>query len=72
MEIYDVPQLAKMLRVCQRTVRTYLNEGRIIGPMVGKRWLVSEDALKKFFMQDEASTDDERLSRNVSMSLRHL
>ncbi len=62
MEIYDVPQLAKMLRVCQRTVRTYLNEGKIIGRMVGKRWLVSEDALKQFFMQEEASTDVEHSS----------
>jgi len=62
MEIYDVPQLAKMLRVCQRTIRTYLNEGKIIGRMVGKRWLVSEDSLKQFFMQEEASTDVEHSS----------
>jgi len=62
MEIYDVPQLAKMLRVCQRTVRTYLNEGKIIGRMVGKRWLVSEDSLKQFFMQEEDSTDVEHSS----------
>ena len=62
MEIYDVPQLAKMLQVCQRTVRTYLNEGKIIGRMVGKRWLVSEDSLKQFFMQEEATTDVEHNS----------
>ena len=48
MQIYDVPQLAKMLRVAPKTVRLYLSRGDLVGRKVGKRWLVAEDALRRF------------------------
>jgi predicted site-specific integrase-resolvase len=50
MEIYDVPQLAKMLRVNRRTVRVYLKDGRMAGRKVAKRWLVCDDELGAFMM----------------------
>ena len=58
MEIYDVPQLAEMLRVSQRSLRTYLTKGQLIGRKVGKRWLVTEDTLKAFLMHgDDRETE---------------
>ena len=48
MEIYDVPQLAKMLRVTPESVRSYIKDGRLIGRKVAKRYLVSEDSLRAF------------------------
>jgi len=53
MEIYDVPQLAEMLRVSEGTVRMYLTKGTLKGRKVGKRWLVSEDALRAFMMHGD-------------------
>jgi len=53
MEIYEVPQLADKLRLSQRTIRMYLTKGTLIGRKVGKRWLVTEDALKAFLMHGD-------------------
>jgi excisionase family DNA binding protein len=66
MEIYDVPQLAELLRVSQRTVRMYLTKGTLIGRKVGKRWLVSEDALRAFLMRgDDTRRHRHRLVTNL-------
>jgi excisionase family DNA binding protein len=46
MRIYDVPQLAEMLKVSEKAVRSYLISGRLRGRKVGKRWLVHEDAVR--------------------------
>jgi excisionase family DNA binding protein len=53
MEIYDVPQLAKMLRTTEPTVRAYLAKGRIVGRKIGGKWLVCDEALKNFLMASE-------------------
>jgi hypothetical protein len=58
MEIYDVIQVGKMLRVAPKTVRSYLRTGRLIGRKVGKRWLVAEDAVRIFLMEAEQGGDD--------------
>jgi hypothetical protein len=39
-------------------VRRYLIEGTLIGRKVGKRWLVSEDALKRFLHDSEKTTSE--------------
>jgi excisionase family DNA binding protein len=56
MEIYDIPQLAEMLRVNRNTVRAYLKEGRLAGRKVGKRWLVCDEALNAFLMNPASNT----------------
>ena len=53
MEIYDVPQLAKMLSTSSQTVRAYLAKGRIVGRKIGGKWLVCDEALKQFLMGSE-------------------
>jgi excisionase family DNA binding protein len=55
MEIFDIPQLAEKLRVSKRAVRSYLCQGKLIGRKVGKRWLVTEDALRAFLMNNESN-----------------
>ncbi len=54
MEIYDVLQLSAKLRVAPKTVRRYLVDGILRGRKVGKRWLVGEDALRQFLMEQDA------------------
>ena len=53
MEIYDVPQLSQLLRVAPKTVRSYISSGRLMGRKVAKRWLVTEDALRRFLIKPE-------------------
>jgi hypothetical protein len=52
-KIYDVEELIPMLRLSRKAIRGYIAEGRLIGRKVGKRWLVSEDALKIFLLNGE-------------------
>ena len=44
-EILDVPELARWLRCSESSARRLLREGRIPGRRIGKRWLVSREAL---------------------------
>lgn len=55
--LYDVPELAELLDVQEKTVRAYLRDGRLQGRKLAKKWYVSLDSLKHYFQQpeDEAS-----------------
>jgi hypothetical protein len=55
MEIYDVPQLAKMLRTTEPTVRAYLAKGRIVGRKILGTWLVCDEAIRQFLMSSECT-----------------
>jgi excisionase family DNA binding protein len=69
MEIYDIPQLAEMLRVNKKTVRDYLKDGKLVGRKVGKRWLTCEDALKDFLMNPAS---DRRKSSGSPVFMPHV
>jgi len=57
--LYDVEELSRLLQVHEVTVRKLLRTGRLPGRKLAKRWYVSEDALKEFFLQPEPAGDDE-------------
>ena len=48
MKIYKVEDLAPILKVSKKTVRDYISSGRLRGRKVGKRYLVTEEALRMF------------------------
>lgn len=47
-KVYTVPEISKLFQLSPQSVRRYLKEGRIKGQKVGTKWLVSEEAIKKF------------------------
>jgi excisionase family DNA binding protein len=47
-KFYNVETLAKMLFVPVQTVRLYIRRGRIKALKVGRRYLISEEALEAF------------------------
>ena len=49
----DVPELAELLDVQEKTVRAYLRAGRLQGRKLAKKWYVSLDSLKDYFEQPE-------------------
>ena len=55
MKLYDVEELAEMLDVGLPTIRRYLREGRLKGKKLAKRWYVSEESLKDYFLPEEVS-----------------
>lgn len=52
-QILDVQDLAKWLRCSEPTVRALLRAGRLPGRRIGRRWLVSRDALLSFLERPE-------------------
>lgn len=48
MKLYNIKELSDILRTTPQTIRKYLNEGRLKGNKIGGKWLVTEEALKKF------------------------
>ena len=50
MQIYEVPEVAEMQSLSVKAVRQYLKRGRLAGRKVGKHWLVTDEALKRFLM----------------------
>ena len=48
LKLYDLKELSEKLEVTQRTLLTYLKEGRLKGVKIGGKWKVTEDNLQKF------------------------
>lgn len=51
--LYPVEELAQLLDIKPTTVRKILREGRLSGRKLAKKWYVSEDSLKAYFLQEE-------------------
>lgn len=54
--LYNIAELAETFGVSELTLRNYVREGRLKGRKVGKRWFVSEQAIRDHFgLDDEQS-----------------
>ena len=47
-KVFDANDLTEALQLSLRSISRYLNDGRLIGQKVGKRWYVTETNLKRF------------------------
>lgn len=56
--LYTVDEIADKLGVNRRTVANYIHAGKLHGRKFGRRWFVSEDALRDFFDQDAADGEE--------------
>jgi excisionase family DNA binding protein len=45
--IYTVKEAAKELKVCDRTLKNWLNTGTIKGFRLGKRWRISQEEINR-------------------------
>lgn len=53
MILYTIDEVAKMLSIHPRTVRRFIEKGRLKGEKVGGNWRVSEEAVKEMFDDPE-------------------
>ena len=53
LELWDVEELAKLLGVQERTIRIYLRQGKLQGRKLAKKWYVTADSLKAYFLEPE-------------------
>lgn len=67
MTIYDVPQLCNLLKLSDKAVRNLCSSGKLQARKVGKRWLVSEEALERF-LKGETGSRSNRVNDTKSVS----
>jgi excisionase family DNA binding protein len=47
-KLYTITEVAKTLRLTNRTVWNYVKAGKLKAKKVGGKWIISEEDLKKF------------------------
>lgn len=47
-KLYDLKEVSEILNVTERTVLTYLYDGKLKGQKIKRKWRVSEQNLKNF------------------------
>jgi excisionase family DNA binding protein len=47
-KLYNLQETAGILKVSDRTILNYLKKGKLKGQKINKRWMISEENLKKF------------------------
>lgn len=55
--LYDVPGLAKILGVTEKTIRKLLGEGAIKGKKLGRKWYVTGAVIKAYFAEEKQNSD---------------
>lgn len=53
MEIYTPDDLAKMFKVTPGTIWRYIREGKLPASKLGRKYIISDDQLKRFLEQQE-------------------
>ena len=49
---YELKEVAKILNVTRRTLNNYIEAGKMPAIKIGGKWVVTEEALKKFLKLD--------------------
>ena len=58
-KLYNVKEVADMLKSTEATIRVYFREGKLKGRKINGKWRVSEDNLNRFINGDPIDTYQE-------------
>lgn len=58
--LFDVREISEQFSINPVTVRRYLRMGKFKGRKVGRRWFVTEEALREYFKQEPAPEGNRR------------
>lgn len=58
MKVYDLKELATLLKINIRTLQRYVREGKLKASKVGIHYIITEDSLKEFLEAQEVKTED--------------
>lgn len=50
--LFDLKEASKALGLTERTIRTYINSNRIRAVKIGRKWMISQEALEAFCRGD--------------------
>ncbi len=51
-KLYNVGEVAEMLKSTQPTIRAYFREGKLMGRKISGKWHITEDNLKNYLSGD--------------------
>ncbi|HBY57439.1 MAG: Uncharacterized protein XE08_0103 [Parcubacteria bacterium 32_520] len=51
-KVYDVKEVADMLKSTEATIRAYFREGKLKGRKINGKWHITEENLKRFINED--------------------
>jgi len=51
-KLYNIVEVAEMLKSTQPTIRAYFREGKLMGRKISGKWYITEDNLKKYLSED--------------------
>ncbi|MEA1939107.1 MAG: helix-turn-helix domain-containing protein [Candidatus Caldatribacteriota bacterium] len=51
-KLYNVDEVADMLKSTKPTIRAYFREGKLVGRKISGKWHITEDNLKKYLSGD--------------------
>ena len=51
-KLYNVDEVAEMLKSTQPTIRAYFREGKLLGRKISGKWHITEENLKKYLSGD--------------------
>lgn len=57
--LYDVPALANMLNVSEKTIRKLLREEKLKGKKLAKKWYVTGSIIKAYFFEESPAKEIE-------------
>ena len=52
LKLYNVDEVAEMLKSTKPTIRSYFREGKIKGQKVNGKWYITDDNLKSYLSGD--------------------
>ena len=58
-KLYDVKEVAEMLKSTEATIRVYFREGTLKGRKINGKWRVSEENLNRFINGDPVDPQKE-------------
>ena len=47
-ELLRVADIARTLKTCEKTIRTYIRDGKLKARKIGKRWYVTKEKFREF------------------------
>lgn len=51
--IFDVAEVSTKFGLTAKTLRKYINEGKLAGRKMGQRWYISEEGISDFFRKPQ-------------------
>lgn len=61
--IFDVAEVSTKFGLTAKTLRKYINEGKLAGRKMGQRWYISEEGISDYFRKIESKPLNEKASK---------